>query len=170
LKFPSRQSFIKTIWIGIKSFIEEKDIFLCFWSPLKASLSSSQVFQNWNQVFRWRKRIISKFLKSPSNQSFIKSSSLSELESSLSLKKKKVFWRFEVHFKQVFHQVIKSFWIGIMSYVEETNVFKARFYTKSFVCNQLICQEPADIWLYIGIKSFVEEIKSLSELLNLSSK
>jgi len=66
------------------------------------------------------------------------SSSLSELESSLSLKKQK-----------------------------SSN---QDFYTKSFFCNQLICQESADLWIYIGIKSLVEEIKSLSELLNLSSK
>lgn len=51
-----------------------------------------------------KKRSLSKFLKFSSNMSFLKSSSLS-----LKKKKKKSLYDFQVPFKPVFHQVIKSF-------------------------------------------------------------
>jgi len=84
LKSPSSQSFIKSLSLSeLESSLslKKKEVFLSFWSPLQASLSSS------HQVFRWRK--------------------------------KKSFYVFEVPFKPVFHQVIKSFWTGIKSFVEE---------------------------------------------------
>ena len=138
--------------------MKRKEVFLSFFGVLsKLSLSSShQVFLKWRilslkykEVFRWRKKksFIYVFESSPS-ESFIKSSSLSELESQSFVEEKtKSFWvitslqskSFSTPSLSFRRKSSKSF---NESFVEETKSFCLMIYEVGSYYPQKICSYP----------------------------